>query len=320
MTVTNEYMKRRILPPALRAMALTVMFLAWPTLVKADATPPAMAGMTLEQACRAISGRLASVALSDCLHGGLHLTQAESCQGFPILIREYPPLAHRQPQARVLVVGGTHGDELSSISIVFKWMQILNEHHSGLFHWMFIPLLNPDGLLRPDATRTNHQGVDLNRNFPSPLWREAGYQRWVEIIKRNPRYYPGPEAMSEPETKYLVRLIYAFKPHAIISVHAPLGLVDYDGPGTPPASLGSLKLRRLGNFPGTLGNFATMFGVPVITIELDSATRMPTAAEISAMWRDLVRWLVASTPPPSAWGVLQAQDDGPMLDKVFFAK
>ncbi len=297
-------------------LSLVVLFLVCQLPARAETGTSIL---NLEQACSSITDRLASVDLSDCLQSEMRSSHF-SCQGFPILVKEYPPLPQRQPQSRVLVVGGTHGDEYSSISIVFKWMRILDVHHSGLFHWMFIPLLNPDGLLKDNATRTNYQGVDINRNFPSPLWREVGYQRWVQSMMSNPRYYPGPHEMSEPETKFLVDFIQDFKPHAIITVHAPLGLVDYDGPGSPPASLGSLKLRRLGNFPGTLGNYATQFGVPVITIELDSATRMPPEAEVAAIWRDLVRWLVAATPIP-AWGVLKAREgEGPLLDEVSFAK
>ena len=37
---------------------------------------------------------------------------------------------------------------LSSVTIVFKWMSILDRFHSGMFHWRIVPLLNPDGLLR----------------------------------------------------------------------------------------------------------------------------------------------------------------------------
>lgn len=277
------------------------------------------APVSLDQACRAISSKLASVDYDECRGSGMLCTHAFSSEGFPLMVKEYPPLENRQPQSRVLVLGGTHGDEYSSISIVFKWMQILDVHHSGLFHWVFVPLLNPDGLLRDNSTRTNHRGVDINRNFPSPLWLEVGYQRWVDSVRRNPRYYPGPRAMSEPETQFLVELIQRFRPHAIVSVHAPLGLVDYDGPGVPPQGLGSLPLRKLGNYPGTLGNYASEFGVPVLTIELDSAGRMPSQTEISAIWRDLVRWLVDSTPLPS-WGVIEAHKPGPLLDEAFFAK
>lgn len=70
----------------------------------------------------------------------------------------------------MLLFGGIHGDEYSSVTIVFKWLSILDRYHSGLFHWRVVPLLNPDGLLRGRSQRMNHRGVDLNRNFPTPDW------------------------------------------------------------------------------------------------------------------------------------------------------
>lgn len=247
-------------------------------------------------ACVAIIAKLASVEHFDC-RPELFGTVGHSVQGMPILVREYPPLAHRFPQARVLLLGGTHGDEYSSISIVFHWMRILDEHHSGLFHWLVLPLLNPDGLFLSQSTRTNARGVDLNRNLPSPGWDTHGVVHWVERTGSNPRYYPGPDPGSEPETRALVEVINSFQPEAIISVHAPLNLVDYDGPGAPPARLGSLSLRRLGNYPGTLGHYVgTLSNVPVVTVELASSTRMPPAQEVRAIWSDLVHWLINTVP------------------------
>ncbi len=276
--------------------ALIALLLATPLVAEDESFDPPPR-RSLDETCLLISERLASVRLPDCRDGGLRYSGAWSNLGTPILYKEYPPLPGREPQGRVLLFGGIHGDEYSSISIVFHWMRILNEHHSGRFHWLVVPLLNPDGLLRSRPTRTNERGIDLNRNFPSAQWREEGYRRWVERTGKRPRYFPGHEPLSEPETRWLTAIIRGFQPDAIISVHAPLGLVDYDGPGEPPASLGSLRLRRLGNFPGTLGHFAGVdYGIPVVTIELESAGRMPAPGEVTAIWTDMVRWLGTSVP------------------------
>ena len=34
---------------------------------------------------------------------------------------------------RVLLIGGIHGDEYSSVTIVFKWLSILDRHHSHAY-------------------------------------------------------------------------------------------------------------------------------------------------------------------------------------------
>ncbi len=249
--------------------------------------------------CASIVAKLASVDAPDCPADRFFIG-GYSHQGMPLLLREYPPLAHRRPQARVLLIGGTHGDEYSSVSIVFKWMRILDAHHSGLFHWLVMPLLNPDGLLMQQSRRTNARGVDLNRNMPASEWRAQSHARWSERVGGNPRYFPGRKPASEPETQLLTQVIASFQPQAIISVHAPLNLVDYDGNDTPPSGFGSLSLRRLGNFPGTLGHYAgRQMGIPVATIELASATRMPEDSEINAIWTDLVRWLTDHVPAPA---------------------
>ena len=63
-------------------------------------------------------------------------------------------------------------------------------------------------------------------------------------------------------------------------MHAPYHLVDYDGPPTAPDKLGSLYLRDLGVFPGSLGNYAGLdLEVPIVTVELDSAGIMPSSTE-----------------------------------------
>jgi len=176
--------------------------------------------------------------------------------------------------------------------IVFKWMQILNKHHSGLFHWHVIPLLNPDGLLRKRSQRMNGNNVDLNRNFPMYDWQNTAIKHWIDVTSSNPRRYPGEKQLSEPETTWLVEHINRYDPDVIVSVHAPHGIVDYDGPHNGPYKLGRLYLNLLGTYPGSLGNYAGIQRkIPVVTIELPYAGIMPTNKEINGIWLDMVRWL-----------------------------
>ena len=246
----------------------------------------------VEKQCNRIGNKLGSVSIQDCLDMELSVTEGETVKGDTILMKEYPPLENRQPLGKVLLIGGTHGDEYSSVSIVFKWLKILNKHHSGLFHWHIVPLLNPDGLLRKKSQRMNGNNVDLNRNFPMTNWQDTAIKYWIEEKGKDPRYYPGPEALSEPESNWLVGHINTFRPDVIVAIHAPYGVIDHDGPRNAPNKLGSLYLSYLGTYPGSLGNFAGIQRqIPVITVELSYAGIMPSEEEIANIWRDLVAWL-----------------------------
>jgi len=227
--------------------------------------------------CERISKRLASVKLEACNAARLQVTGCNSVTGFPILVREFPPTEDRIPNGRILVIGGMHGDELTSVSVSLRWIEILNRYHSGLYHWHIAPMLNPDGVLKRAATRTNQNGVDLNRNMPSTDWEE-------NAIKY----------ASEPETQWLIDEINTFKPDAIISVHAPYGVVDFDSLllNTAPKSLGKLHLNLLGTYPGSLGNYAGINrDIPVITLELPHSWVMPSEKETTKIWEDIVDWL-----------------------------
>lgn len=252
---------------------------------------------SIDSLCREIGAKLGSVDTADCAGQQLVNGGGHSHQGRPLASKEYAPVEGRSPQGKVLLIGGIHGDEFSAVSIMFRWMETLNQHHSGLFHWSVVPLLNPDGLLRKKSQRQNHKGVDINRNFPTPDWDTLAQDYWVNRTYRNPRRFPGEAAASEPETRWLMERIKNFDPDAIIVVHAPHKLVDFDGPQQPPLKLGNLHLRRLGVYPGSLGNYGGVhLGIPVVTVELASAGIMPSKREISTMWTDLVRWLRKEIP------------------------
>ena len=246
--------------------------------------------------CTRIGKKLGSVTIKECLERELVETGDLSVNGQAILMKEYAPLPGRDPISRVLLIGGTHGDEYASISVVLKWMRTLDIHHSGMFHWHVAPLLNPDGLLQRRSQRLNANGVDLNRNMPTPEWHDKTQKYWSKVGK-DPRRYPGEAPLSEPESRWLYEEIRSFKPHVIISVHAPFGVLDFDGPPTGPSKLGKLHLKLIGTYPGSLGNSAgVQHQIPVITVELPHAGIMPPRSQISRMWTDIVAWLRKNTP------------------------
>lgn len=265
-------------------------------------TPEAIPLASIEHSCARIETRLASVRPEHCAITALRASGVASVQGWPLLYADFPNTTvsndHRAP-VRVLLFGGIHGDELSSVSVVFQFMAELDQRAHRGKHWRVIPALNPDGLLRDPATRVNANGVDLNRNFPSPDWQRAALPHWREQTGSDPRRYPGPDAMSEPESRWLAEQIIRFAPDVVVAMHAPLGLLDFDGRRhEAPQRLGFLKLDQLGTYPGSLGRWAGQYlGIPVVTPELPHAGIMPTAEQAAAMWRDLEQWIAEQVAP-----------------------
>ncbi len=238
--------------------------------------------------CAVASRRLPNVSASICSQANLVDSGARSVQGKPLWQRDVvAPRAVR----KVLVIGGIHGDELSSSALVFHWIQ-----HAALtpsdVHWRFVPMVNPDGVLRDPPTRTNAHGVDLNRNFPTPNWDKEAPVYWNQRTGKDPRRWPGPQPLSEPESRWLLNEMERWKPDLIVSIHAPYGVLDFDGPAVPPQRLGRLYLDQVGIFPGSLGNWGGVHKrVPVVTIELNNARQTPMDPEMRQMWLDLLRWI-----------------------------
>lgn len=287
---------------AATAVALLTLAAAAPATAAAAGRPPwhprpVDPTLEVEPTCRRIATKLASIGLEECLAAGLRASGARSVEGTPLLLREQQPADGQGSRGRVLLFGGIHGDEYSSVSVVFKWLRGLESADAGPFHWRVIPLLNPDGLLRRRSQRMNANGVDLNRNFPCSNWVEATDDYWVRRTARNPRRYPGSAPLSEPESRFLATEIRRFRPDVIVAVHAPYSVLDFDGPPEPPQRLGSLYLDPLGTYPGSLGRYAGLqMNLPIVTIELPSAGIMPSAAEQRRMWSDLVGWLYRRLP------------------------
>lgn len=117
------------------------------------------------------------------------------------------------------LLAGTHGDEVEGVYVLkqlFDWLK--DEHALGELPIVVVPVLNPDGYR--NSSRVNSHAVDLNRNYPS--------HNWVGTAKKE-KYFPGPEALSEPENKFLVRLFDKFKPGLVLSFHSWKPLLNFNG-------------------------------------------------------------------------------------------
>ncbi|MDR3394522.1 MAG: DUF2817 domain-containing protein [Parasulfuritortus sp.] len=245
--------------------------------------------------CNQLGNRLHSVSVVACHAQDFKAAQELTIRGNALVSRDIEPTKSGDPSVaakRILVIGGIHGDELTAVSTVFRWLDWARQPEAAIYQWRIIPVANPDGLLARPSTRVNANGVDLNRNFQTPDWDRDAQDYWIKRTRSDPRRFPGKAAGSEIETQWLEKQVDEFKPDLIVSIHAPYNLLDYDGPVPEPMRFGRLSLNRLGVYPGSMGNYSGLFKqIPVITIELPNANAMPSLRDQQAMWVDMLKWM-----------------------------
>lgn len=200
----------------------------------------------------------------------------KSARGVPIY--HFDALSKKADARKVLVMSLIHGDENESGSVARQWMTRLTSIESRS-SWRIVPVLNPDGWERNQ--RTNFNGVDLNRNFPSRDWHAHALPHWEKSQRKDPRRYPGPNPASEPETLCAMKMIEEYQPDFIISVHTPYGVLDFDGPSVAFPRFGPIPWVSLGTFPGSLGRYMWMDRkTPVLTIELKDGRLLEQADKV----------------------------------------
>lgn len=168
----------------------------------------------------------------------------------------------------ILVIGVFHGDEPQGEFLINEYVK--NAKKIPVNNLYYIPRLNFS------KTRVNKNGVDLNRNFPTKNWGED-----TSLAGENPDdYYFGQAAGSEDETKFVVKLMDETAFDAIITLHAPYKIVNFDGNKGGEAKRLAEKVSEIVEYPiqedigyPTPGSFGTYAGVerdiPTITIEMD---------------------------------------------------
>ncbi len=256
------------------------------------------ASQAVQDWCKHLSAHLRSVNLEKCLkRPWIEGAESERKRPIPRFLWDGPqktPISDDSSPDRVLIVGALHGDEITAVSTVFRWMELLEREPADSeikkHSYLFIPLANPDGFYLDPRTRTNANGVDLNRNFETKEWKKDALRYWKVKAGNDPRRYPGKEAASEHETRLVQDWIKEFKPDLIISVHAPYKVVDHDGPIEFPNAHSPLPVRTLGAFPGSLGTYAGIErNIPVVTPELPNARIMPDQKSIEALFRFIMK-------------------------------
>ena len=204
-------------------------------------------------------------------------TIGRSLQGRPIVGRRFGGAG-----AALLVMGGIHGDEPSSVDALLDLAaRLVAEPQATPIPIWLLPAANPDGLAA--GRKNSARDVDLNRNFPARNFAAA----------HPPGYFPGPAPLSEPETQAIAALIDGQPLRAAVAVHAPLACVNYDGPAAAwaaavAAACGWPARGDIGYpTPGSFGSWLGVDrGVPVLTLELPpgplAGFRAPAAAALAA--------------------------------------
>ena len=159
----------------------------------------------------------------------------------------------------VLVIGCFHGDEPQGKFLIEEYLKQTPDTKL-----MFIPCLNEFGVKH--NVRTNENGVDLNRNFPTKNW----------VLSEKNNFYGGDKPASEKETQFVTNIVEKYNPGIILTLHAPYKVVNYDG----DAREISEKISEIIGYPveesigyptpGSFGTWAgTEKGIKTITLELD---------------------------------------------------
>ena len=184
----------------------------------------------------------------------------QSVQGRPILVRRFG-----HGPFKVLWVGGIHGDEIEGSVATANLPAAF--HAAGLDDKVTLTIIwdaNPDG--RAAHTRTNHHGVDLNRDFPALSF---GY---------GARSSTGKPPLSQPESRAVYNLAMTEQPNLIVACHSWRGdqFINYDGPAASLAarfsSLSGFPVKTTdqigGPYDGSLGHWGGIdMGIASLTIE-----------------------------------------------------
>ena len=166
-----------------------------------------------------------------------------------------------------LFLGAIHGSEPMSHRLMERFQDELALHPELLRGCRVVVAspVNPDGLRR--GSRHNARAIDLNRNFPASNFGPG-------------RANGGQQPLSEPESRFVHYLLETYRPQVVVSVHAPLHCVNYDGPAAALAAAMARHNRypvkaSIGYpTPGSLGTFVGIDrGIPIVTLELPRGER-----------------------------------------------
>jgi protein MpaA len=196
--------------------------------------------------------------------------------GYSLQNRPIEAYSFGQGENQYLIVAGIHGGyEGNTVDLANELMVYISQHPEAISTGStlyIIPDMNPDAVARGrnvDA-RVNGNGVDLNRNFPTPNWTAD----WDHSNCWNDRPTTGGTyGGSEPETKAVMNFIGSHHFRAMISYHsAALGVFPGGVPWQPVSKDLARILSHATGYPyppldigcvytGTLADWAVENGV-----------------------------------------------------------
>ncbi|MDT5009533.1 MAG: murein peptide amidase [Mycobacterium sp.] len=189
-------------------------------------------------------------------------TDADDWQVVGMSVQERPIRARTYGHGprRVLFIGGIHGDEAEGAYTTDQLPAAFTD--AGLADAVTLTIIedaNPDG--RAAHTRTNANGVDVNRNFPARNFDSANGM-----------------PLSEPESRAVKETVDRINPALVMVAHSWAGrqFINFDGPARELADRFSqasgLPVEESSSFavtPGSLGSyFGRDRGIAVLTIEV----------------------------------------------------
>jgi protein MpaA len=182
--------------------------------------------------------------------------------------------------SKIIFVGGTHGNERSSVYILNRWIDYLEGNPSSIpanRTIIIIPVVNPDGYAT--NSRTNAHNVDLNRNFPSNSWKSGVTMPDHSYLE----YGGGTAPLSEPEWLALQTFVLAQRPRVVLTYHGAGGVVVPNDSGDSDAIARTYGAKSSVGYMGNSGT-PTFFeydttgafedwlhdkhGIPALLIEL----------------------------------------------------
>ena len=183
-----------------------------------------------------------------------------SSTGLPI-----PEFSFGRTGARVLILGGVHGDEPEGVEASWGLIDLWSKAFHYELRVSVVPMFNIDGVLRKN--RLNARGVDLNRNLPTNDWTSE----WT-----NPRYNPGPNPLSEIENRHLISWLEKSETAMIFSLHSWEPVLNVNGSCLREAqvisALTGYEIKDSIGYPtpGCLGTYCGLErAIPTLTYEIE---------------------------------------------------